>query len=56
MFTLKLFSTLPGFNLDRDAGDPLTACRQSRKQQANVVGFSRFKRNLSPYFLLFPEN
>ena len=37
-------------------GDPLTACRQSRRQQANVVGFSRFRRNLDPYFLLFPEN
>ncbi len=38
------------------AGDPLTACRQSRRQQANVVGFSRFKRNLTPHFLLFPNN
>lgn len=36
-------------------GDPLTACRQTRRQQSNVVGFSRFKRNLDPYFLLFPE-
>ena len=24
--------------------------------QANVVGFSRFRRSLNPYFLLFPEN
>jgi len=37
-------------------GDPLTACRASRRSQSNVIGFSRFKRNLDPYFLLFPEN
>ena len=24
--------------------------------QANVVGFSRFRRSLNPYFLLFPED
>ena len=36
-------------------GDPLTACRQSRRAQANVVGFSRFKRNLMPSFLLLPD-
>merc|ERR1739848_260070 len=36
-------------------GDPLTACRPSRRQQTNVVGFSRFKRDLKPFFLLFPE-
>merc|ERR1712083_686510 len=37
-------------------GDPLTACRPARRSQANVVGFSRFRRSLNPYFLLFPEN
>jgi hypothetical protein len=36
-------------------GDPLTACRPSRRAASNVVGFSRFKRSLEPYFKLFPE-
>jgi len=36
-------------------GDPLTACRPARRSQPNVVGFSRFRRHLDPYFLLFPE-
>ena len=37
-------------------GDPLTACRHSRRKQSNVSGFSRFKRSLDPYLLLFPKN
>jgi hypothetical protein len=37
-------------------GDPLTACRPARRTGGNVVGFSRFRRSVNPYFLLFPEN